>query len=403
MSGSIKDKVAIIGTGCTKFGELWDKGAEDLMTEAFEEALTDAGIEKKDIQAAWQGNQYTEVNIGHTALPTANTLKLPFIPVTHVENMCASGTEALRGAAYAIAAGACDIALAIGVEKLKDIGYGGLPANHHVMVRGTRSRLIDANTTAPGLFAIMATRYFARYNISPEEGKRILAKISVKSHHNGAMNPKAHLRREVSIEQVVNAPIVAWPLGLFDCCGVSDGAAAAILVRADMAKHFRKDPVYIKAVQIAVDSGESAMYTDFDLTHCEPTYQAALRAYKEAGIKNPREELSMLEVHDCFSITEMVTYEDLLISPRGKAAEDVESGFFELNGQIPCQSDGGLKCFGHPVGATGLRMVYEIYKQIQGKAGPRQIKNPKLGLTHNFGGNPPRGIASICILGAEIG
>jgi len=399
MPAGIKDKVAIIGAGCTRFGERWDMSAEDLMVEAFLEALEDSGIEKKEIQAAWQGNQYTSINIGHSALPAATTLKLPFIPVTHVENMCASGTEALRGACYAVAAGACDIALAIGVEKLKDTGYGGLPAGNQVMIRGTKSRVIEANVTAPGMFALSAIRYFARYNIEPAEGKRILAQITVKSHHNGSMNPKAHLRRELSVDDVVNAPIVAWPLGLFDCCGVSDGSAAAIVVNADMAKNFRPDPVYIKALQIAVDSGRSLMAPDYDYTHVEPTCRAAARAYEEAGVGNPRTDISMMEVHDCFSIHELIIYEDLLISERGKAPQDVQDGFFNIDGKIPCQPDGGLKCFGHPVGATGLRMVYEMYKQLQGKSGPRQVKGPQLGLTHNLGGFPSRGVASISILG----
>jgi acetyl-CoA C-acetyltransferase len=402
MSESIKDKVAIIGMGCTKFGERWDKSAEDLVVEAFQEALEDAGIEKKDIQAAWLGNQQTEVNIGHSARPLARALKLPFIPVTRVENLCASGTESLRGACYAVASGACEIALAMGVEKIKDIGFSGLPrCNEDLMVFGSMGRIIFPSwvNPNPGGFAMLARKYFERYDLSIEEGKRTLAKISVKSHHNGAMNPKAHLRREITIEDVLNAPVIAWPLGLLDCCGVSDGSAAAIVVRADMAKSFRSDPVYIKALQIAVDSGESLLYNSYDYTHVETTYRAAIKAYQEAGIKNPREEIKMMEVHDCFSITELVTYEDLMISPRGKAKEDVDAGFFELGGKIPCQPDGGLKCFGHPIGASGIRMLYEMYKQLQGKAGPRQVKNPRLGLTHNLGGKPFSSVCSVCILG----
>jgi acetyl-CoA C-acetyltransferase len=402
MPEGIKDKVALIGMGCTKFGELWDKSAEDLMVEAFQEALEDAGIDKKDIQAAWQGNQFTEVNVGHSALPLATTLKLPFIPVTRVENLCASGTEALRAACYAVASGACDIALALGVEKVKDLGFGGLPrANEDIVSLGTRGRVIFPNwvNPNPGMFAMMAIRYFERYGLSIEEGKVALAKISVKSHHNGALNPKAHLRREITLEDVLNAPMISWPLGLFDSCGVSDGAAAAILARADTAKSFRSDPIYIKALQIAADSGESLMHQGYDYTHVETTYRAAIRAYEEAGIKNPREEISMMEVHDCFSITELVTYEDLMISPRGKAKEDIDAGFFELDGKIPCQPDGGLKCFGHPIGASGLRMMYEMYKQLQGKAGPRQVKNPGLGLTHNLGGQPPQSVCSVAIVG----
>ena len=402
MAQGIKDKVAIVGMGCTRFGELWNKSAEDLMIEAFQEAIKDAGIEAKDIQAAWQGNQFTEVSVGHSALPLATTLKLPFIPVTRVENMCASGTEALRGACYAVASGACDIALALGVEKVKDLGFGGLPrANEDIMSLGTRGRVIFPGwiNPNPGMFAMMAVRYFERYGLSLEEGRRTLARISVKSHHNGSLNPKAHLRREITVDDVLKAPFIAWPLGLFDCCGVSDGAAAAIVVRADMARSFRPDPVYVKALQVAADSGQDLIYQGYDYTHVETTYRAATKAYEEAGIKNPREEINMMEVHDCFSVTEFVTYEDLLISPRGKAKQDVDAGFFELDGKLPCQPDGGLKCFGHPIGASGLRMMYEMYQQLQGKAGDRQVKNPVLGLTHNLGGQPPLSICSVCIVG----
>ncbi|TET16755.1 MAG: acetyl-CoA acetyltransferase [Dehalococcoidia bacterium] len=397
MAEGIKDRVAIIGMGCTKFGERWDKSPQALMVEAFIEAIEDAGIDKKDIGAAWSGTCYEEVSVGKSAIPLAVTLKLPFIAATRVENFCATGSEALRGACYAVAAGAYDICLALGVEKLKDTGYAGLPQND--TQQGTTLRFAFPNLTPPGAFAMMGTRYFAQYGLSPQEGKRALAHISVKSHHNGAMNPKAHLRREITIEEVMNAPIVAWPLGLFDCCGVSDGAAAAIVTRADMAKKFRPDPVYVKALQIAASSGEEMFYTDWDYAHVETTVRASQRAYREAGIESPREEISMMEVHDCFSITELTIYEDLGISPRGRAKEDIEAGFFDLDGKIPCQPDGGLKCFGHPIGASGLRMMYEMYKQLQGKAGPRQIKDPKFGLTHNMGGIPPLNVVSVCIAG----
>jgi acetyl-CoA C-acetyltransferase len=401
MSG-IKDKVAIIGMGCTRFGELWDKSAEDLMVDAFIEALEDAGIEKKDIQAAWQGNQFTEINVGHSASPLAIALKLPFIPVTHVENLCASGTEAFRGACYAVASGACNIALAVGIEKIKDLGTGGLPRNNEdIMAHGQRGKMIYPNwiNPNPGLFAMMAVKYFERYGLSPDRGKEVIAKVSVKSHHNGSMNPKAHLRKEITVSDVLKAPMIAYPLGLFDCCGVSDGAAAAIVVPAERAKDFRSDPIYVKAIQVAADSGISFLHQSFDYTHVETSYRAAIKAYEEAGIKDPRSEISMMEVHDCFSITELVTYEDLLISPRGKAWEDLEEGFYDLNGQVPCQPDGGLKCFGHPIGASGLRMLYEMYKQLQGKAGQRQLKNPKMGLTHNLGGQPVRNVAAVTIVG----
>ncbi len=399
MPEGIKDKVAIIGMGCTKFGERWDASPDDLIIEAFIECMEDAGIEKKDIQAAWFGTCFEERNVGKSGMPLSYILKLPFLPVTRVENLCATGTEALRGACYAVACGAFDVVLALGMEKLKDTGYGGLPDVKIPLGGTTRGRLFWPNFTALGAFAMMATKYFAQYGLNPEEGKRILAKISSKSHHNGCLHPKAHLRKEAPVEVIMKAPIVAWPLGLYDCCGVSDGAAAAIVTRADMARNFRSDPVYIKALQIAESSGEEMMYTEWDYAHVETTYRAGIKAYQEAGIKNPREEISMMETHDCFSITELTEYEDLQISPRGRAKEDVDAGFFNLDGQIPDQPDGGLKCVGHPIGASGLRMMYEMYKQLQGKAGPRQIKNPKFGLTHNMGGVPIVNIVSVAIVG----
>ncbi|MBM3154897.1 MAG: acetyl-CoA acetyltransferase [Chloroflexi bacterium] len=400
MADGIKDKVAIVGMGCTKFGERWECSAEDLMTESFKETLADAGIEKNDIQAAWLGTHFEDINVGKGATPLSSTLKLPFIPCTRVDNFCATGTEALRAACYAVAAGACDIALALGVEKLKDTGYGGLPAGG---LNPSRLRFINCSFTTPGTFAMVATRYFATYGLTPEEGKMMLAKISAKSHHNGALNPKAHLRRPVTIEQIINAPIVAWPLGLFDCCGVSDGSAAAIVVRADMAKKFRQDPVFVKALQIATSPGEELIHNTWDGTHIESGYRAGIKAYAEASIKNPREEISMAEVHDCFSINEAITMEDLQFSPRGKVKEDIDAGRFNLDGPQPIQPDGGLKSFGHPIGASGLRMMYEMYKQLQGKAGERQIPNPKYGLTHNMGGVPAQSVVSIAIVGRELG
>jgi len=400
MAKGIKNEIAIIGMGCTKFGELWDKSEDDLIVDAFLEAVKDAGIDREDIDAAWFGSCFDEVNVGKSGLALSKALKLPFLPVTRVENFCASGTEAFRGACYAVASGACDIALALGAEKLKDTGYGGLPDFGNLLGLGNRATF--ANMTAPGAFAMMATTYFDKYGLSAEEGKRALAHVSSKSHHNGTLSPKAHLRKEVSIEQIVKAPIIASPLGLFDCCGVSDGAACAIVCRADMAKQFRKDPIYVKSLQIALTSGEELMHQGWDGAHVETTYRGGIKAYEEAGITNPREEISMMEVHDCFSITEFVTYEDLQISPRGKAREDVESGFFDLDGKVPCQTDGGLKCFGHPIGASGLRMIYEEYKQLQGKADQRQIENPKLGLTHNLGGFPSMSVVSVGIFGNEL-
>lgn len=396
MAKGIRDKVAILGMGCTKFGERWDAGPEDLMVEAFVECIEDAGIDPKELEAAWFGSHFDEVNVGKAAVPLSVALKLNYIPVTRVENFCATGTEAFRGACYAVASGAYDMVLALGVEKLKDTGYGGLPAGGHF---GQLQVLTGWNGTAPGMFALLATRYFSLHNIPPDVGKRALAHISAKSHKNGAKHPKAHLRREVTEEQIINAPMIAYPLGLFDCCGVSDGAAAAIVTTPEIARGLKKDPVMVKALQISVTSGEELLYTNWDGAHVETTYRAGQLAYEEAGIKNPREEISMMEVHDCFSITELSTYEDLQISPKGKAIEDIMNGFYDLDGKVPCQSDGGLKCFGHPIGASGLRMLYEVYSQLMERAGERQIKNPRFGLTHNLGGIPAMSVCSVAILG----
>jgi len=399
MATGIKDKVAIIGMGCTRFGERWEVGAEELMVEAFEECITDAGIEKKDIEAAWFGSCFDEINIGKSALPLSMTLRLPMIPVTRVENFCATGTEAFRGACYAVASGAYDICLALGAEKLKDIGYGGLP-NFVGSNSGTLTWQWFPNMTAPGAFAQLASAYSAKYKISNKDLKRAIAHVSVKSHANGVLNPKAHLRKAVSEEQVMASPIIAHPLGLFDCCGVSDGAACAIVTTPEIAKRLGKtDFVSVKALQLALSSGEEMGYNDWDGDHFMTTSKCSTRAYEEAGIQDPREEISMMEIHDCFSITELVTYEDLHISERGQAVKDVMDGFYDRDGKIPCQIDGGLKCFGHPIGASGLRMLYEMYLQLHGRAGERQLSTPRYGLTHNLGGFPAMNVCSISIIG----
>jgi acetyl-CoA C-acetyltransferase len=391
----IRDKVAIIGMGCCKFGENWTQSLEDLIIDAAYEAYEDAGVDPKDIQAAWFGSVFA----GETGAILAAPLKLGFIPVTHVENACATGSEALRGACYAVASGACDLAIAVGAEKLKDTGFMGLPQTRPI---ATWSYRITTQTPV-AMFAMMANGYFAKHGLSREEGKRLLARIAVKNHHNGTLTPKAHFHREVTLEEVIKAPIMADPLGLYDCCGVSDGAAAAIVTRADWAKKFRPDPIYIKAQQICQGPREGWLSTAYDFAHVEETFRCGLAAYAEAGIKNPREEISTAEVHDCFSITELTIMEDLQFSKRGGVREDIEGGTFALDGKLPVNTDGGLKCFGHPIGATGLRMMYEIYKQLQGKAGPRQVKNPRLGLTHNQGSEPGSATVSIVIAGNEPG
>lgn len=397
MASGIKDKVVILGMGCSKFGERWDCGAQDLMVEAFEEALADAGIGREQIDAAWLGTAIEEQHLGKSGVPLAMALRLPYIPVTRVENYCATGTEALRGAVYAVASGAADIALALGVEKLKDTGYGGLPQRG----RGALNDMFWPNISAPGSFAQLAAAYGARHGTDARDLKRAMAHISVKSHANAGRNPKAHLRNAITEDEVLRAPMVAAPLGLYDCCGVSDGSACAIVCTPDVARGLgRRDLVAVKALQVAVSNGEEAQFDAWDGSHFATTRVAAARAYREAGITRPREQVSLVDVHDCFSITELVTMEDLQLSPEGGAIGDVLDGFFDAEGRLPCQIDGGLKCFGHPIGASGLRMVYEMYLQLSGRAGPRQLGAPVWGVTHNLGGFPSQNVAAISVIGA---
>jgi acetyl-CoA C-acetyltransferase len=397
MASGIRDKVAILGMGCSKFGERWDREADDLMVEAFEEAIVDASIEKNQIEAAWLATAIEEQHVGKSGVPLAMALRLPLIPVTRVENYCASGTEAFRGAVYAVASGAADIALALGVEKLKDTGYGGLPQRS----RGNLNTMWWANFSAPGSFAQLASAYRTKHGASRDDLKRAMAHISVKSHDNATRNPKAHLRSAISVDQVLGAPLVAEPLGLFDCCGVSDGSACAIVTTPEIARGLgKRDLINVKALQLSVSNGIEAQHNSWDGSYFATTRVASKRAYQEAGVKDPRAEIDLIEVHDCFSVTELVTMEDLHISAEGRAINDVLDGFYDADGTIPCQIDGGLKCFGHPIGASGLRMIYELYLQMQGRAGPRQrAKEPTLGLTHNLGGFPHQNVCSISIIG----
>jgi acetyl-CoA C-acetyltransferase len=398
MARGIKDKVAVIGMGCTRFGERWDTAADGLMVEAFAEALADAGIDRKRIEAVWVGNALDDINVGNSSLPAAHALRLDRVPVTRVENMCATGTEALRGAAYAVASGAVDIALAIGVEKLKDTGYGGLP----LKTKGVQNDLWMPYGSGPGTFAQLAGAYGAKHGIDAVDLKRAMAHVSWKSHQNGVHSPKAHLRKVIDMETIINAPLIADPLGLFDCCGVSDGAAAAILTTPEIAKELGLDnPVTIKAIQLSASNGSEMQFSAWDGASVPNTQAAAQRAYAEAGISDPRVDIGMTEVHDCFSITELVTMEDLGLSDPGRASADILDGRYDADGEIPCQLDGGLKCFGHPVGASGLRMAYAVYNQLLGRAGERQRGDVKFGLTHNLGGAPFNNVAAVSILGRK--
>jgi len=392
-SKGIKDRVAIIGMGCTKFGEHWDKGADDLLCDAAYEAYASAGVQPGDVDAYWLGT----MGSGVSGLTLSEPLKIDYKPVTRVENMCATGSESLRQACYAVASGAYDMAMAIGVEKLKDSGFSGL-----VMTNPPNDGT-PAAMTPPALFSLLAPAYFKKYGLDAEKGKEVISRIAWKNHRNGAKNSKAQFQKEVSMETIRNSPKIADPLGIMDCSGVSDGAAAAIVVRAEDAHKYCKNPIYIKALSFVAGPAAGPLSPEYDFTSFPEVVASARDAYAQAGITNPREQISMAEVHDCFTPTELVLMEDLGFSARGHAWQDVMEGFFDLDGRLPINPDGGLKSFGHPIGASGLRMMYEMWLQMRGEAGPRQLDHPKVGLTHNLGGQPGRCVSFVSVVGSEIG
>ena len=390
----MKDKVAIVGMGCSKFGERWDCGLDDLLIEAAYEAYEDAGIGPEEIDICYFSSGTLT---SQAASVVADSLMLRNIPILRNENYCCSGHVAMFDAWLAVASGAYKVAMAIGAEKLKDSGFGGIGTG-----RGM-TPVREARRTAPGSFAQIAMHYFEEYGISYDEGRKLLAQIAVKNHDNGFLSPRAHFHKKITVEDALKAPIVATPYGLFDCCGNSDGASAAIFVSADIARSFRDDPVYVKGFSIAMDPVLPHYRPNFNWIDFDALKVSSQKAYKMAGIRDPRAELDMAEVHDCFTGTELIIYENFGFSQRGGARGDIESKFFERSGGLPVNVDGGLKCFGHPVGASGIRMTYECYKQLQHKVDnpERQLGKCDIALSHTFGGGPQ--ISAVLITGNSKG
>jgi acetyl-CoA C-acetyltransferase len=392
-SKGIRDRVAIIGMGCTRFDEHWDKSADDLLVDAANEAFASAGVAKDDVDAFWLGTMAS----GLSGMTLAKPLKLGTKPVTRLENLCATGSEAFRNACYAVAAGAYDLVMAIGVEKLKDSGFSGL------VMAGAPNDGTISDLSAPALFSLLAPAYGKKYGVSLDQLKEVFTRIAWKNHHNGALNPRAQFRKEVSKEVINASPIVAGNLGIFDCSGVSDGSAAALIVRAEDAPRYTDKPLYVKALSFVAGAGGGTIDPDYDYTTFPEVTLSGKDAYAQAGVTNPRGELAMAEVHDCFTPTELVLMEDLGFSARGTAWKDVLAGTFDLEGELPVNPDGGLKSFGHPIGASGLRMLFECWLQLRHEAPPeRQIKTSKtLGLTHNLGGFPGECVSFVSIVGSQ--
>ena len=391
-SNGIRDRVAIVGMGCTPFGEHWGKSAEDLLIDAATEAIGSVQVPINDIDAFWLGT----MGSGISGLTLSRPLKIDYRPVTRLENMCATGSEAFRNACYAVASGAYDLVMAIGVEKLKDSGFSGLVTGT-IPGDGTAAAL-----TAPALFSLLAPAYGNKYGVDETEMKDVLTRIAWKNHKNGALNPRAQFRKEVSKDVIRNSPLIAGQLGIFDCSGVSDGSAAAILCRAEDAHRYNDNPLYVKALSFVAGPAEGPLDPDYDYTTFREVVRSAEDAYRQAGIEDPRAELAMAEVHDCFTPTELVLMEDLGFAQRGMGWKEVMAGTFDLEGDLAVNPDGGLKSFGHPIGASGLRMLFECWLQLRGEAGPRQITNgKKLGLTHNLGGQPGECVSFVGVVGSE--
>ncbi len=395
-SHGIADKVAIVGMGCTPFGEHWDRGADDLLVDSTQECFGGTSLTSDDVDAYWLGT----LSSGQSGLVLSRPLRLDYKPVTRVENFCATGSEAFRNASYAVASGAYDVVMAVGVEKLKDSGYSGL-VRSSAPNDGTAP---ESSLTAPAAFSLLDPAYCKKYGVDPDAMRAAMTHVAWKNHANGAKNPRAQFRREVPKEKIAaTAGGVAGRLGVFDCSGVSDGSACALIVRAEDAHRYTDRPMYVKALSMVAGPASGPIDPAYDYTTFPEVARCAEDAYRQAGVTDPRGEISLAEVHDCFTPTEIVLMEDMGFSQRGAAWRDVLDGIYDLDGELPVNPDGGLKSFGHPVGASGLRMLYECWLQFRGEAGERQLGEPKLGLTHNLGGRPGSCVSFVSLVGAELG
>jgi acetyl-CoA C-acetyltransferase len=391
----IAGEVAIVGSAATKFGVRHDRSYLQLLAEAARGAIADAGVTQDDVDAAWLGTAEPAISalVGDSGSAVTEAIGFAPKPVTRVSTFCCTGMEAVRAAAMAIAAGEYDVVLAVGAEKMRDVTpRGSLVARTANLTHPTLAK----GRTAPGQFALLANRYMHVHGATIED----LAEVAVKNHRHAADNPLAHFRTPVTIEQVVRAPRVADPLGTLDCTPTTDGAAAVVLASTEWARRHGRPYALIEGVGLAVVDG---YYTGFfhdeaDYLGFHVTREAASRAYAQAGIESPREQVDVVECHDCFTITEIVNYEDLGLCERGAGVDLLRSGATTAGGDTPVNLSGGLQSCGHPVGATGVRMIKEIADQVIGRAGDRQVDGAGRGVAHTLGGP---GVAScVFVVGA---
>jgi acetyl-CoA C-acetyltransferase len=392
----IAGEVAIVGAGVTQFGVHHGSSYLDLIAQAGNDAIHDAGLTLADIEAAWLGTAepWTAGLVGDSGAAVAEALRFGPRPVTRVSNFCTSGMEAVRGAAMAVAAGEYELCIAIGAEKMRDVTpKGSLVAKTAEHTHPTLAK----GRTAPGQFALLATRYMHTYGATLDD----LAEVAVKNHEHATRNPKAHFRKPITKEQVLKAPRISEPLGVFDCTPTTDGAAAVIVASRAWAEQNARRFALIQGIGLSVTEGYFAnlFRPSFDFLGFAPTRAAAETAYRQAGLVDPRRELDAVECHDCFTITEIINTEDLGLAAPGEGVKLLKSGATGFGGDIPVNLSGGLQSCGHPVGATGARMVAEIFDQVTGEAGERQVEGARRGLAHTLGG--PGVIACVMVIGTD--
>jgi len=371
--------VAVVGAGMSPFGDL-KRTAKSLFAEAFSEAVAsvDKGLDPAAIREAYVGNMgFGGGQIGNLAALMTEHARMLHVPTRKVENACASSSYAFRDAYLAVRSGAADVVVAGGVEVMNDIS--DVRKRFWLGVSGDTEWERLAGLTFPGVYAMMAARHMHEFGTTREQ----LAAVAVKNHANGARNPKAQFRKEITIEKALAAPMVAHPLGLYDCCGTTDGAACAILAAKDVAREYTDAPVWVLGSGAASD--HLAVHDRESMTRLDATAAAAGAAYAQAGIA--AKDVDVAEVHDCFTIAEVLAVEDLGFAAKGAGGRLAAEGTTARDGEIPVNPSGGLKAKGHPLGATGAAQVYELFLQLRGEAGDRQVANPEIGLAHNVGGS----------------
>ena len=372
--------VAVIGIGCTVFGEHWGSSFRDLFIQAGALALEDAGLSGEQIDAMYVGNmsagRFIEQEHIGALIADYSGMATRHIPATRVEAACASGGLSFRQAVIAVASGMEDVVVAAGVEKMTDVGTGTSVDT----LAGAADREWEGfvGATFPGLYAMIATDYMHRYPLTREQ----LAMVAVKNHFNGARNPIAQFRQEITVETVLKSPLVADPLRLFDCSPITDGAAAVIVAPLERAREFTDRFVKVRASAQASDT--ISLHDRADISRLDATVAAGRRALQAAGLSH--RDIDLVEVHDCFTIAEICAIEDLGFCRKGDAGRLTEEGVTALDGDLPVNTSGGLKACGHPVGATGIKQICEVVQQLRGEAGKRQVPGAEIGMAHNVGG-----------------